>query len=131
MVTILRTILPPVVAVGVLVAMAAFVLSHGDTMWRAVMLFDPWGIAAAIGLCVVYRVVNTGGWLLVLAALGQRVPALPATRIWLASEACRWIPGTVWSLGSRACLASARGVPLRVASASVALELVATVIGWT
>lgn len=114
----------------IIAAMATFLSSHGGQMWRAAMLLDPWGITTTCALCLAHRVINAAGWGLVLGALGEPVRAMPSARVWLASEACRWIPGSVWAFGSRAFLASARGIPVRVASASVVLELVLTVIAW-
>jgi hypothetical protein len=79
---------------------------------------------------VIYRVVNAGGWGLVLRALGEPVRAVPAARIWLASEACRWLPGSLWSFGSRAVLATRRGIDGPRVAASLALELAVTVAAW-
>lgn len=89
-------------------------------------LTSPW-LAAAIGLAIVYRVVNAYGWALVLRAMNQQqVNGLPATKIWLRSESRRWLPGGVWGYASRATQAKELGVASSVASASMLLELLLT-----
>lgn len=81
------------------------------------------GIAAA----VVYRVVNAHGWHLVLRALGENVPPAKCLKIWLTSEACRWLPGGVWGYGSRAVQATQAGVKTTVAGASLVAELICVI----
>lgn len=77
-------------------------------------------------LAIVYRVVNAVGWNLVLASLGHRTPVLRSVRLWLVSESRRWLPGGVWGYASRAVAAARLNVPLGVATASMALELLVT-----
>jgi hypothetical protein len=87
-------------------------------------------LLTSLGFCVVFRVVNAFGWSLSVRALGQRIGGLAAIRIWLLSESCRWIPGSVWSFGSRAVLAVGHGVTPAIAGASVVLETLLSVAGW-
>jgi hypothetical protein len=87
-------------------------------------------LGTSLGLCLGYRIINAYGWALSLSALGHRVGAATGMRIWLISESCRWIPGSVWGFGSRAVLAARQGVDPAVAGASVLIELLLTVAGW-
>lgn len=80
--------------------------------------------------CLVYRVSNAHGWSFVLQAIGQQLPPLLALRVWLTSEACRWIPGSVWSYGSRAYQARRYGLQPLPAGASLFLELILTIAAW-
>ena len=85
----------------------------------------------ALALCLLHRVVNSLGWTMVLWAMGRPLPARTGARIWLASEACRWLPGSVWAYGSRGVLAARAGIPPAVAAASLVWELLITVLAWT
>jgi len=123
-----RKALLAVMAGGVVAAMAACLIRHGGPMLRATALLAPESIVLATVLCLVHRLVNAGGWGLVLRALGEPVAAVPAARVWLASEACRWLPGSLWSFGSRAVLATRLGVPATTTAASLAAELGVTVL---
>ncbi|WP_261345923.1 lysylphosphatidylglycerol synthase transmembrane domain-containing protein [Tautonia rosea] len=87
-------------------------------------------LVVALSLTVVYRIANAAAWGLILRSLGHDLPFPHASRIWLLSEACRWLPGGVWNLGSRAALASRAGLPVRVTGASLGLELLLTVASW-
>jgi glycosyltransferase 2 family protein len=118
------------IAAAILAAMVASLVTHGGPMLAAARALEVAALATALVLAVAYRVVNAGGWGMILAALGEPVRAVPAARVWLASEACRWLPGSLWSFGSRFVLASRRGVSGPVASASVVLELGVTVAAW-
>jgi len=117
-----------VMAGGVVAAMAACLVRHGGPMLRATALLAPESIVLATVLCLVHRLVNAGGWGLVLRALGEPVAAVPAARVWLASEACRWLPGSLWSFGSRAVLATRLGVAATTTAASLVAELGVTVL---
>jgi glycosyltransferase 2 family protein len=118
------------IAAAILAAMVASLVTHGGPMLAAARSLGVAALATALLLALAYRVVNAGGWGMILAALGEPVSAVPAARVWLASEACRWLPGSLWSFGSRFVLASRRGVSGPVASASVVLELGVTVAAW-
>jgi MFS family permease len=88
-------------------------------------------ILVALGLFLVYRVVNAYGWVLVLRSLGHPLRASTGVRIWLVSESLRWLPGSVWGMISRVSQASAAGVPALAASLSVPLELMLTIAAWS
>lgn len=80
--------------------------------------------------CLFYRLANANGWSYVLESLSTPLPRLVALRIWLTSEACRWLPGSVWSYGSRAMKAKKHGVPAVAAGSSLLLEMLLTIGAW-
>ncbi len=110
--------------------MASTLARYGGPMLRAATELSPWSLSLALTLSLVYRLVNASGWALILRALGERVMIVASARIWLASEACRWLPGSLWSFGSRALLGSRRGIGGPVIASSLVLELVVTVLAW-
>jgi hypothetical protein len=110
--------------------MASSLARHGAPMWRAASGLASGTLALALGLSIVYRVVNAGGWCLILRSLGEPVSTVQGVRIWLAAEACRWLPGSLWSFGSRAVLASRRGLPAPTVGVSLVVELGVTVAAW-
>lgn len=86
-------------------------------------------LLAVIGL-MGYQFLNAGVWSLVLRSLGERVPFAQAARVWLQSEALRWLPGGIWGYGSRVLNAKELGVTKPKASASLVLELAVTNLAW-
>ena len=86
-------------------------------------------IGAMIGL-LLYQLWNASVWSEVLHAMGTRCKRIDCTRIWLESESLKWLPGTVWSYGSRIVSAQKIGVSKKLASASIILELILTNIAW-
>ncbi len=87
-------------------------------------------LAFGFSCCLVYRISNAHGWSYVLDALGQKLKPTIALRIWLTSEACRWLPGSVWSYGSRTLQARRQGISAMAAGSSLLLELLLTVFAW-
>lgn len=55
--------------------------------------------------------INGSSWFLVLRALGNKIDYLASIRIWLLSNASRFIPGVVWQYGGRIYLSSKIGIP--------------------
>ena len=90
-------------------------------------LNSPWFITAILLACV-YRITNAYGWALVLRAMNQPVDRNAAARIWLRAESRRWLPGGVWGYASRATQAEALHVSPTVASASMLVELLLTIV---
>ncbi|MEM9080118.1 MAG: lysylphosphatidylglycerol synthase domain-containing protein [Verrucomicrobiota bacterium] len=86
--------------------------------------------AAAVGL-LAYQITNAGVWSLVLSAMGQPTPFLKTSRIWLQSEALRWLPGGIWGYGSRVVNAAELGIGKVKASASLVVELSLTILAWS
>ncbi len=119
------------VGVGIAAMMARGLATHGGTMLEAAGRLSPGALGICLILSLAYRSINASGWGLVLGALGEPVEPIAGARIWLASEACRWLPGSVWAFGSRALLATRRGLDGPKVAASVVLELAITVASWT
>lgn len=86
-------------------------------------------IISWVGL-LIYQFWNAGVWSEVLKAMGLRCKRLDCARIWLESESLKWLPGTVWSYGSRVMTAKKLGVNKKQASSSIVLELILTNIAW-
>jgi len=82
-----------------------------------------------VGL-VIYQIFNAGVWSDVLACIGLPRNRWACTRIWLESESLKWLPGAVWSYGSRVFLSSEIGVDKKKAGSSMVLELIITNIAW-
>lgn len=74
-------------------------------------------------LCPIY-LINSSSWFLVLRALGNRIGYLQSIRIWLLSNASRFIPGVVWQYGGRIYLSSNAGVPTGTTFTALLVELV-------
>lgn len=106
-------------------------------LWRqregaALLLNARWPyVLSAFGMCLGYRVLNSFCWYGVLRSLGEHPALLATSRVWLVSEATRWLPGSVWNLISRAGMAREIGITRLKASASITLELVLTIIAWS
>jgi glycosyltransferase involved in cell wall biosynthesis len=111
-------------------AIASAIAKCGAQLPDPSQIQSRWLIGGFI-VCLTYRIVNATGWSFVLSALGERLPTSKAMRIWLTSEACRWLPGSLWSYGSRAYQANQNGVSKRGAGASLVLELGLTVLAWS
>ena len=130
MFSLFRRIASAALAIAIGLAIVTTLRSHGQRLLDAVAAMDGRWMALAFAFCLFYRVVNAFGWTLVLRALGQPMDAGPGVRIWLVSEACRWLPGSLWSYGSRGVLAARAGVPPVTAAVSLAWELILTVLAW-
>ena len=116
--------------VALATALALGLRPHAEKLLGAVRAMDARWLLPALGLCVLHRLVNSLGWTMVLWAMGRPLPARTGARIWLASEAFRWLPGSVWAYGSRGVLAARAGIPPAVAAASLIWELLITVLAW-
>ena len=87
-------------------------------------------VFTAVFLIVVYQLLNSSMWSKVLGLLGQEVEVFTSMRLWMSSEACKWLPGGVWTVASRALLAKKIGVNKEIAMKSMAIELLTVVISW-
>jgi hypothetical protein len=114
----------------VALCMAGALVAHRGAAREVLARLAAGPLVLGLVLCLGYRVLNAYGWPLVSRALGQPMRGTTGVRIWLTSEAFRWLPGSGWGYGSRAVLASRQGVPAATAAASVLLELVLTVAAW-
>lgn len=79
---------------------------------------------------VFYQVWNAGVWSEVLACLYTPKKRMDCARIWLESESLKWLPGALWSYGSRVLLSSEIGLSKKKASSSMVLELMITNVAW-
>jgi hypothetical protein len=127
---VLRRSAMVLMVVVIAVAIATNLGSHWRKLLDAVFAMDARWMALAFGICLVHRVVNTLGWTMVLWAMGRPLPSRTGARIWLASEACRWLPGSIWAYGSRGLLATRAGIPPAVAAVSLVWELLITMLAW-
>ncbi len=114
----------------VAVAMAAVLIKQRDTIGEVLRLVDPLMVLAASGVLVCYRVINASIWGLVLNGLGASVSFLAATRVWLMTEALRWLPGGIWGFCSRVGAAKRLGLSKRLAGVSLSVELAITIMAW-
>ena len=130
----LRSLLPVaklLIGLVVLGFISAACLELGRNVTGSVSQINWVLMSVALGVAIGYRVLNASAWGLVLSSLSLKLPTRLATRIRSLSEACRWLPGGVWNLGSRAALASRAGLPATVVGASLGLELIITIASWT
>lgn len=91
---------------------------------------DRVGVVSAVGLCLVYRVLNSHGWGLSMRALNYSNPMWKSSRVWLICETLRWLPGTVWGYCSRVTQAKRLGLNKSQAAVSVSVELILTIGAW-
>lgn len=123
-----------VTAVGVVASVAVFLAPAAATLVEQLsgrLANLGWtSLGMAFGLTLIFWPLQACVWNLVLQALGHSLPAGTAVRIWLTTQTCRWLPGGVWHYGSRTLHAISHGIPSPVAVASLALELLLTVLAW-
>jgi hypothetical protein len=119
--------LAPWIALG---AVAVGLAPYGHQLLGAWLRLPLASLLAASAVCLIYRLLNAGGWAWVLKALGAPLPFLTALRIWLISESLRWLPGSIWGFCSRVDSARQAGVPALTASLSLPVELGITVASW-
>jgi len=121
--------------IAALVAAVAFciygALRHAGGEVRAkVSHARPECLLLALGICIVYRIANSTGWVFVLRSLNFPMPLARGARIWIMAETMRWLPGSVWGFCSRVYQAGKAGAPSAVAAASLPLELLLTIAAW-
>ena len=112
------------IAVLVLIAFTAWKLNQRNNLYASVTSF---AFFAATGLAIVYRIANSVGWNCVVRGMGHRVTIFQTTQIWLLSESRRWFPGGIWGYASRAVASQQIGLTKTAATASMAIELLATI----
>ena len=89
-------------------------------------------ILVALVLCLAYWFFNAGVWSWILESLGYPIAYLTGVRVWLTSESLRWLPGlgSIYGFCSRVTAARGLGIPLRIASISLPLELSVVASAW-
>lgn len=126
----LKTAIVWILGLSILTSMA-FVFRDSLEVLAAQWERFSWDWVALVFLhTLIYRIINTFGWVWVLRALQFPMRFAQGVSIWLVSESCRWLPGSVWSMVSRVHLARQAGAGLALASASVTLELLLTILAW-
>jgi glycosyltransferase 2 family protein len=126
-----RTLLIISIGVVVVCSLGSQMASRIKEIAAAAASTDWTFFGVAVLVCVAYRLMNAGVWGVVLAAIGRPIPTRTAARMWLQSEACRWLPGPVWSFGSRVVLCGRQGIAASAAGAALGLELALTIASWT
>jgi glycosyltransferase 2 family protein len=124
--TRIRRLLPWVAIACVMLALVPRVSELRQCLQR----LSPVWLVPALGLCLGYWFFNAGVWSWILESLGYPLPYLVGVRAWLTSESLRWLPGGVWKFASRVDAARSLGIPLRIASISLPLELATVVLSW-
>ena len=104
--------------------------SHLDGISSLIGTVDIKLLLLALAGLLLYQLWNASVWSEVLDAMGSRCKRIDCTRIWLESESLKWLPGTVWSYGSRVISAQKIGISKTKASASIILELILTNTAW-
>lgn len=92
--------------------------SEGASIAEALTHVHVVGIAAAYVLTVVGLYAAVSLWRGVAREFGLQIPPVQAISIYFVSQLGKYIPGSVWSIGAQAALASAYQAKPRVTSAS-------------
>lgn len=87
-------------------------------------------IFIAVLLLVLYQALNSAMWSQVLSVMSHKVGVFNSARVWLSSEACKWLPGGVWTVASRVSLAKKLGLNKKTAGLSLTIELCCVVLSW-
>lgn len=122
--------LKAVLVTVVLSMIAGAIAGHWSEISAASNRVDLRWVAAAGGVYLIYTFLNAAVWGQVLTAISHPLNPLLSARIWIMTEALRWLPGSIWGYCSRVFEASRHGVPKRAASLSLTLELALTVAAW-
>jgi len=125
-----RRWLKPLAALVILAIIGRATLHYAHELQPYLAGLRPAPLLAALVVCVIYRVLNSAGWVGVLRAMHQPMPLTRGMRLWLLAESARWLPGSVWGFCSRVFAARKNGVPPAIASASLPLELLLTIAAW-
>lgn len=72
--------------------------------------------------------VNTLSWHLITRSLGLKLSFSQNLRIWVLSNASRFIPGSIWQYAGRVYLSSQRGVPMTMATTALFIEMIFSVL---
>ncbi len=108
---------------ALLVASLVFVGLHLAEHRPGAVRFAPGTLALAGGLYALTHITTTLGWLGIIRACGHHLPAREGFAISLVSQAAKYIPGNVAHHIGRAALAKQAGLPLRVSSLVLPVEI--------
>ena len=107
-----------------LIASLVFVGRHLAQHWPGEVRYPMTTLALAGGLYALTHLTTTLGWLGVIRACGHHLPLRDGLAISLVSQAAKYIPGNIAHHLGRAALAKQAGLPLRVSSLVLPVELV-------
>ena len=116
--------------VAVVLFMLAALYRQRETIIDVLHTVDPFMVAVASVVLCLYRVVNASVWGAVLNGLGASVSFRAATRVWLTTEALRWLPGGIWGFCSRVKESQRLGMTKSLAGLSLSVELILTIMAW-
>ena len=106
-----------------LVASLVFVGRHLAAHWPGEVRFPLATLALAGGLYALTHLTTTLGWLGIIRACGHHLPLREGFAISLVSQAAKYIPGNVAHHLGRAALAKQAGLPLRVSTLVLPVEI--------
>jgi uncharacterized membrane protein YbhN (UPF0104 family) len=123
-----RRVVGLAVACAILFFMARAVGSGLGDLGAYKFSISPWRIAGAFAVFAVLFPVYAAVWQNLLSRFGYRLPYSTSLRVWLLSQAGRYVPGKVWFAIGRIYLCEREGVPKRITTLATGLEL-AMVLG--
>src|SRR6266540_2363898 len=115
------------IEIFVLTLALGFIIRTLANDWHTMPLTPPrWSLLViALGVFYVYFLSRALAWWLILRALGAPVTLIDAGSMWFVAELNRYIPGNVWSLLSRVYLGEKKGVPPKITSVGIIIEIIA------
>ncbi len=90
--------------------------------------FNPYEYPAILILILAVYPMNTFSWFFVSRAIGMRLKFPTSFKIWVLSNFARYMPGGVWQYFGRVYLAKKEGISLELATTSVVLEILFTLL---
>ncbi len=103
---------------------------YWDDLRRIDLQVDAVGLLGAVVVSVTATWCLALGWRELIGGYGTRVAQGPALRVWMLSQATRYLPTGLVPIAARAGLAAPLGVNRAAAGASVIVET-ATLVGWS
>lgn len=93
--------------VACVVALIVGFRGHGDEIADALASVSFGGVVIAVLATLVGHAATAAVWMRVTDAFGMRIPVPQSASIYFVSQLGKYIPGSVWSIGAQAHLASA------------------------
>ena len=113
------------------VAMIVWLAIHyRDDLRQIDLQVDAFGLVAAVVVSISATWCLALGWRELIGGYGTPLAQRPALRIWMLSQATRYLPTGLVPIAARAGLAAPLGVNRAAAGASVIVET-ATLVGWS
>ena len=103
---------------------------YWDDLRRIDLQVDAAGLVGAVAVSMTATWSLALGWRELIGGYGTPLAQLPALRIWMLSQATRYLPSGLVPVVARAGLAAPFGVNRGAAGASVVVET-ATLVGWS